>query len=112
MSRDGNADAPVKLVDVRANAAFTDLVDKGWAVGPAAEPDAWRRAVKARARRAGLRVRTGEARPWSGGDSRPWAITVAGHKSMSVAMGGYALATLGRSVVEAAVQSEGNALPE
>ena len=48
--------------------AFDELCRRGWTIGSATATASWRDGIRARARRAGIRVRTGTVT-----DGRPWA---------------------------------------
>jgi hypothetical protein len=94
-----------ELVGAQARRALERLHSVGWAVGPPIARDDWRRAVRAEARRIGLRVRTGESRGRSSatdGELHPWAMTVEGYAAMRAAIGGLDLSSLGSMVVTAA----------
>ena len=64
----------------------------------------WRRAVRAEARRAGLRIRTGESLGGTDacdGQVHPWAVTVESYEAMREQLRGLELSTLGLMVVSA-----------
>jgi hypothetical protein len=97
-----------ELVKAQARKALEQLGSLGWAVGPSVAHEDWRRAVRAEARRAGLRVRTGETRggsPAADGQLHPWAVTVEGYEAMREWMRGLELSTLGFMVVNADAES-------
>jgi hypothetical protein len=60
------------IQDASARRAIDQLRTQGWAIGPRNAPDEWRRAVRAEARRAGVRMRTGVTR--HRGELVPWAV--------------------------------------
>jgi hypothetical protein len=94
----------VELVDAQARQAIEQLQRIGWAVGPPGASGEWRRAVRAQARRAGLRIRTGEAcgnSEATDGQLRPWAVTIGRYEGMRAQYGGLTLDTLGTIVVSA-----------
>jgi hypothetical protein len=62
------------IVEAQARQAVQQLHDVGLAMGPSADPEAWRREVRALARRAGLRLRTGFGPMLDDGEQRPWAV--------------------------------------
>lgn len=109
MSTVVNANGTVDIARAQAARALVDLRSKGWAVGPPTEPDAWRRAVRGAARRAGLRIRTAEALPSYSPDdlSYPWAITVEGFEAMHALMGGTTLELVGAALVRASLEGSG-----
>lgn len=93
-----------KLVEAQARKAIEQLQALGWAVGPPVAREEWRRAVRAEARRAGLKIRTGETRGGSStadGQLHPWAVTVEGYQAMRESLQGLELSTLGTMVVTA-----------
>lgn len=103
-----------ELVEAQARRALERLHSVGWAVGPPIARDDWSRAVRAEARRNGLRVRTGENRGRSSatdGQVHPWAMTVEGHAAMRAALGGLDVSTLGSMVVTAGTRA-GTLRPE
>ena len=92
------------LIEAQAREAIGQLREVGWSVGPPAACEEWRRAVRAEARRAGLKVRTGAARGNSAdvdGQLHPWAATLEGHQAARERFGGMDLATLGTVLVTA-----------
>ncbi len=94
----------MELIEAQARQAIEQLRAQGWAVGPPAACEEWRRAVRAEARRAGLKIRTGKARGNSDdadGQVHPWAATVEGHNAARERFGGMDLATLGTVLVTA-----------
>lgn len=93
-----------ELVEAQARKAIEQMHALGWAVGPAVARDEWRRAVRAEARRAGLKIRTGETRGGGSnadGQLHPWAVTVEGYQAMRESLQGLELSTLGSMVVNA-----------
>ena len=93
-----------ELVEAQARQALEQLQSLGWAVGPPLGRDEWRCAIRAQARRAQLRVRTGEARGatiGSDGQIRPWAATLEGYEAMRTRIGGLDLASFGTIAVSA-----------
>jgi hypothetical protein len=93
-----------ELVEAQARKALEQLHSVGWAVGPPARCEEWRRAVRTEARRAGLKIRTGESPGGTqdtDGQVHPWAVTVKGYEAMRAAMRGLELSTLGFMVVNA-----------
>ena len=86
------------LHDARAAKAVAALVAVGWAVGPPEDPEGWRADVRAAARLAGKRVRTGTART-EGGDTRPWACGVEDYEALRTAMGGLGMKGLGAILI-------------
>ena len=95
----------MQLIEAQARQALEQLQHLGWAVGPPAARDEWRKAVRAEARRIGLRIRTGEAEGNSAlatdGQLHPWAVTVAGYEGLRAQFGGMNLNTVGTMVVTA-----------
>ena len=91
-----------ELEVAQARQALVQVAAEGWAVGPPATPDGWRSAVRAEARRAGLRVRTGIAPTLDG--ERPWVATLECIEAWRVVLGGMTLDTFGAAVVAAAVE--------
>jgi len=92
------------LTEAHARRALEQLRSLGWAVGPPMGRDEWRRAVRAQARRAQLRIRTGEAcggTDASDGQPRPWAATAEGYQAMRTRLRGLAPDSLGAIVVSA-----------
>jgi len=90
--------SPKPLVAAQARQALDQLREKGWAVGPPADPESWRRELRAGARREGLRVRTGTATAPSG-DVCPWAIATAQIEPLAALMGGIELEGVGAALV-------------
>ena len=106
MTVDGSHDGSHgnELAAAMAAKALDQLRREGWAVGPPAGVEEWRRAVKAAARAAGLRVRTGLARGTTSigdGRPRPWAFTVEHIDKMAGLLGGVSLEVLGDGAVNA-----------
>jgi hypothetical protein len=65
----------------------------------------WRSAVRTAARRAGLRIRTGEAQgltPAVGGEVHPWAMTLEHYDAMRSLLGGFD--AMGAVLVDTAAQ--------
>src|ERR1035441_5263121 len=89
-SANGNA----SLSAGRAAKVVEALREVGWAVGPPDEPDAWRSSVRAAARRAGIRVRTGQTRI-DPDELRPWAVAVDQYDALRAALGGLGADGLG-----------------
>ena len=93
-----------ELVEAQARKAIEQMRALGWAVGPSVARDEWRRAVRAEARRAGLKIRTGESvggTTDTDGQPHPWAVTVEGYEAMREQLRGLELSTLGAMVVNA-----------
>jgi hypothetical protein len=84
------------LGDIESASARRALVQlqgtDGWAVGPTTAPEEWRRAVRAEARRAGLRIRTGVVR--HNGELAPWAFALWAYEVMARDLGGVDVDTL------------------
>ena len=89
-----------------ARRAMVRLRIEGWAVGPSAAPDEWRREVRAEARRAGVRIRTGVAS--LDGKLVPWAFALWAVEDKRRELGGVELDTLGLAAVRAATWPEGD----
>lgn len=94
----------MELLELRVRRALDQLRERGWAVGPPAARDEWRRVLRLQARRAGLRIRTGEAHalgPDVGGAVHPWAVTVVGYEVLRAHMGRLGLEAFGSVLVSA-----------
>jgi hypothetical protein len=65
--------ARASIVGAQAAKAVSVLKESGWIVGPPTDPEGWRSALRAEARRADVRIRTGAARRVDG--EFPWAVT-------------------------------------
>jgi hypothetical protein len=94
----------VDLIEAQCHQALEQLRAEGWAVGPPAARDEWRRAVRAEARRAGVKIRTGEAAGNSaatGGQLHPWAATIERYEAVRAFFGGMDLETLETMLVSA-----------
>lgn len=100
--------AVADLTRAQGARAFEVLCQRGWAVGPpGVDRGAWRKAVKAAARRAAVPVRTGEAEPRrADAEPRPWAIAVERAGELSAASGGIELRSLGYVMVNLAADHE------